>query len=59
VRDLTQYAHINRQAVLDRLAIKHAGSVEDVAEACLYLAGDSGKFVTGQSIHVNGGEFMF
>jgi NAD(P)-dependent dehydrogenase (short-subunit alcohol dehydrogenase family) len=59
VRDLSQYAHINRDAVLERLAIKHAGESEDIAEACLYLAGDSGKFVTGQSIHVNGGEFMF
>jgi 3-oxoacyl-[acyl-carrier protein] reductase len=59
VRDVAQYAHVNREAVLERLAIKHFGASEDVAEACLYLAGDSGRFVTGQSIHVNGGEFMF
>jgi len=59
VRDPAQYAHINREAVMDRLAIKHAGESEDIAEACLYLAADSGRFVTGQSIHVNGGEFMF
>ena len=42
-----------------RLAIKHTGDSEDIAEACLYLAGESGKFVTGQAIHVNGGEYMF
>jgi NAD(P)-dependent dehydrogenase (short-subunit alcohol dehydrogenase family) len=58
-RDQRQYAHIDPQAVMDRLAIKRFGEPRDVAEACLYLAGDSGKFVTGQAIHVNGGEFMF
>lgn len=31
----------------------------DIAEACLYLAGDSGAYVSGQAIHVNGGEYMF
>ncbi|GGC59524.1 SDR family NAD(P)-dependent oxidoreductase [Chelatococcus reniformis] len=59
VRDRSQYAHVNLEHVMARLAIKHAGDVDDIAEACLYLAGDSGKYVTGQVIHVNGGEFMF
>ena len=58
-RDAAQYAHVNMEHVLARLAIKHAGESGDIAEACLYLAGDSGKYVTGQVIHVNGGEFMF
>ena len=58
-RDPEQYKHVNMEHVLARLAIKHPGDVEDMAEACLYLAGDSGKYVTGQVIHVNGGEFMF
>jgi NAD(P)-dependent dehydrogenase (short-subunit alcohol dehydrogenase family) len=58
-RDPDQYAHIDLAALRQRLAIKHAGRPEDIAAACLYLAGDSGRFVTGQVIHVNGGEFMF
>lgn len=58
-RDLAQYKHVNMEHVLARLAIKHPGEAEDIAEACLYLAADSGKYVTGQVIHVNGGEFMF
>ncbi len=58
-RDRSQYAHVNVEHVLARLAIKHPGDPDDIAEACLYLAGDSGKYVTGQVIHVNGGEFMF
>ncbi len=58
-RDASQYSHIDAKAVLDRLAIKHAGAAEDIAAACLYLAGESGRFVTGQVLHINGGEFMF
>ncbi len=58
-RDTAQYKHVNMEHVLARLAIKHPGEAEDIAEACLYLAADSGKYVTGQVIHVNGGEFMF
>jgi 3-oxoacyl-[acyl-carrier protein] reductase len=58
-RDAAQYSHIDARAVIDRLAIKHAGASEDIAAACLYLAGESGRFVTGQVLHVNGGEFMF
>ena len=58
-RDPKQYAHVNMERVLDMIAVKHTGGVEDIAEACLYLAADSGKFVTGQAIHVNGGEYMF
>ena len=59
VRDRAQYAHVNAAAIMDRLAIKHYGASEDIAEACLYLAGESGRFVTGETLHVNGGEFMF
>jgi 3-oxoacyl-[acyl-carrier protein] reductase len=58
-RDPAQYSHVNMDHVMARLAIKRLGNPDDVAEACLYLAGDSGKYVTGQAIHVNGGEFMF
>jgi citronellol/citronellal dehydrogenase len=32
-----------------------AGSAWDIAEACVYLAGPSGKFVTGEMLTVDGG----
>jgi 3-oxoacyl-[acyl-carrier protein] reductase len=31
------------------------GKVDEIAAACLFLVGDDGGFVTGQTIHVNGG----
>jgi 3-oxoacyl-[acyl-carrier protein] reductase len=58
-RDVSQYSHIDVDKVVDRLAVASFGEPEDIAAACVYLAGASGKFVTGQVIHVNGGEFMF
>jgi citronellol/citronellal dehydrogenase len=32
-----------------------AGSAWDIAEACVYLAGPSGKFITGETLTVDGG----
>jgi 3-oxoacyl-[acyl-carrier protein] reductase len=45
----------------DRLAREATAAFgpDDIAAACVYLSGGSGSFVTGQVIHVNGGEFMF
>ena len=48
-----QKARINQNIPLGRM-----GSAEDVAAAALYLASDAAAYVTGQTIHVNGGLFM-
>ncbi len=32
------------------------GDVQDVAQACIYLAAPSGKFITGEVIHIDGGQ---
>jgi len=34
------------------------GTVEDVASAVLYLAGNQANYLTGQTLHVNGGLYM-
>ena len=59
VRDPSQYSHLDTSAIKARLAVPSFGQPDDVAAGCVYLAGESGRFVTGQVIHVNGGEFMF
>ena len=40
---------------LESIPLKRAGSVEDIANACLYLGSDLSSYVTGQVISVNGG----
>jgi len=33
------------------------GTVEEIAESALFLAGDSGAYITAQTLHVNGGMY--
>ena len=40
------------------LPLRRMGEPEDVAEAVLFLAADSGRFITGQCVDVNGGATM-
>ena len=34
------------------------GNVDDIAAACVYLASDDAAYMTGQTLHVNGGMAM-
>jgi 3-oxoacyl-[acyl-carrier protein] reductase len=47
-----------RAAILAKIPAARLGSGEDVAAACVYLASDEGAYVTGQTLHVNGGMAM-
>lgn len=58
-RDVAEYRHIDPDVVRQRLAIKEFGRSEDIGAACVFLGSEGGRYVTGQVIHVNGGEFMF
>ena len=41
--------------VIDRTSLRKMGTVDDVVSICLYLASDKAKFITGQTIRVDGG----
>jgi 3-oxoacyl-[acyl-carrier protein] reductase len=34
------------------------GSAEDIASGALYLASDAANYITGQTLHINGGLYM-
>jgi len=34
------------------------GEAQDIADAVLFLASDQAKYITGQTLHVNGGMLM-
>ncbi len=39
--------------------MRRTGDVQDVAEACAYLAAPSGKFITGEILNIDGGQQMW
>jgi 3-oxoacyl-[acyl-carrier protein] reductase len=47
-----------REAILARVPAGRLGEAADVAAAAVYLASDEAGYVTGQTIHVNGGMAM-
>ena len=47
-----------RAAILSRIPMGAMGSGEDIGAACVYLASKEAGYVTGQTIHVNGGMAM-
>lgn len=48
-----QKARINQNIPLGRM-----GTPQDIASAALYLASDEAAYMTGQTMHINGGMFM-
>ena len=48
-----------KQALLNRIPMARLGLPEDIANAVLFLASDEASYITGQTIHVNGGMAMF
>jgi 3-oxoacyl-[acyl-carrier protein] reductase len=47
-----------RDGILSRIPLGAMGSGEDIGAACVYLASREAGYVTGQTLHVNGGMAM-
>ena len=47
-----------KESYLQQIPLGKAGKPEDVAEAVYWLCSDAASYITGQTIHVNGGMFM-
>jgi 3-oxoacyl-[acyl-carrier protein] reductase len=47
-----------RQAILPRIPAGRIGTPGEIAAAVVYLASEEGAYVTGQTLHVNGGMAM-
>jgi 3-oxoacyl-[acyl-carrier protein] reductase len=47
-----------REAILTRVPAARLGTPEDIAAAAVYLSSNEAGYVTGQTIHVNGGMAM-
>jgi 3-oxoacyl-[acyl-carrier protein] reductase len=47
-----------RQAIFDRIPMQKLGTADDVAAAVVFLASPAAGYITGQTLHVNGGLYM-
>ncbi|MEW6131798.1 MAG: 3-oxoacyl-ACP reductase FabG [Pseudomonadota bacterium] len=47
-----------RQALLGHIPLGRLGAAEDIAQAVAFLAGDKAAYITGATLHVNGGMYM-
>ena len=47
-----------RESILSRIPLGAMGSGDDIGAACVFLASKEAGYVTGQTIHVNGGMAM-
>ena len=44
-----------KEKIRQQIPLGQTGSAEDIAGCVVFLAGDDSKYITGQTIHVNGG----
>ena len=44
-----------KNTILDKIPMKKLGNPEDIAKAVGFLCSDNASYITGQTIHVNGG----
>lgn len=47
-----------RQALVSQIPLERLGDVEDIAATVVFLASPAAGYITGETIHVNGGMFM-
>ena len=48
-----------RETIMSKIPAGRLGSGADVGAACVYLASEEAAYMTGQTLHVNGGMAMF
>lgn len=47
-----------KEEMFKRIPMKRLGNPNDIAEAVAFLASDAASYITGETIHVNGGLYM-
>jgi 3-oxoacyl-[acyl-carrier protein] reductase len=48
-----------KEAILAKIPMKKMGTPDDIAAACVFLASEEASYMTGQTLHANGGMAMY
>ena len=57
--DMTrELAEEQRAALVSQIPLSRLGDPEDIANAVAFLAGPEASYITGETLHVNGGMYM-
>ena len=48
-----------KNKIMVNIPVNRLGEVEDISNGCVYLASDEASFITGTTLHINGGMGMF
>jgi 3-oxoacyl-[acyl-carrier protein] reductase len=46
-----------KEALASQIPMGRLGTADEIAQAVLFLASNGGSYITGQTLHVNGGMY--
>ncbi len=57
--DMTSdFSEQQKDALLQQIPLNRVGTANDIASAVVFLASDAASYITGETLHVNGGMYM-
>jgi 3-oxoacyl-[acyl-carrier protein] reductase len=54
----SDYVYTKTEEGMEIVPLKRRGLPEEAAATCVFLASDDAGYITGQTIHLNGGLYM-
>lgn len=55
---IKKISEVKKEKIIKMIPLKKLGEPKDIAEMVLFLSSDKARYITGQTIHVNGGLYM-
>jgi len=56
---MTQHLNVEQRTLIQQqTALNRLGTSQDVAQAVVFLASSAASYITGETLHINGGMYM-